>query len=169
MEATATSPAKKAWLAVTQARAKESGETRVYTWGAGAYGQLGLDLKNARGLKHQIALPTVVKGLKNVREVSAFADYTLCRHESGQVYGFGQNFKGRLGFEVCDKDIIGLPKIIPSLVNIVKVDAGMWHSLALDGEGQAWSAGYGAHGELGRAKTAEDADQFGKVLQVVPF
>ena len=34
----------------------------------------------------------------------------------------------------------------------------MWHSLALDREGQAWSAGYGGHGELGRGKVEDDAD-----------
>ena len=99
------------------------------------YGQLGISLKNSRGSKKLLAKPGLVKGIKNITEISAFSDYSLSLHEKGHVYGFGQNFKGRLGFELCDKEIIDVPKVIPNLINIVKVDAGMWHSLALDREG----------------------------------
>lgn len=40
-----------------------------------------------------------------------------------------------MGFEATINDIIEIPKLIPILVNIVKVDAGNWHSLALDCNG----------------------------------
>lgn len=48
---------------------------------------------------------------------------------------------------------------MPVLVNIVKIDAGYFHSLALDREGQAWSAGSGLHGELGRELKSELFDK----------
>ena len=63
-----------------------------------------------------------------------------------------------MGFEGKVDGDIEHPTLIPSLVNILKVECGYWHSLALDANGQAWSAGYGAYGELGRTKGAADAD-----------
>ena len=85
------------------------------------------------------------------------------------MYGFGSNTKGRMGFEgEGDEDIL-FPKEIPGLVNIVKVNCGYWHSLALDANGQAWSAGYGGYGELGRVKARKSYDTFCPVEQSSPF
>ena len=63
-----------------------------------------------------------------------------------------------------DSDI-EVPQKITSLVNITKIDCGYWHSLALDHNGQAWSAGYNTHAELGREPSTLDATVFGKVNQ----
>ena len=55
------------------------------------------------------------------------------------------------------------------MVNITKVDCGYWHCLAIDGNHQAWSAGYGTYGELGRSKSDDDVDVFGPVEQEIPY
>ena len=81
----------------------------------------------------------------------------------GNVYGCGSNLKGRLGIEEKVDSDLEFPVQIKSLVKIIKIDAGYWHSLALDQNGQAWSAGYNTHGELGRQVTTIDSDVFGKV------
>ena len=78
----------KLWISKTQG-GKEITKSRVYTWGAANLGQLGLTLKISHGTKNHIVTPTVLKDIKNITKISVFADYSLCLHESGQVYGFG--------------------------------------------------------------------------------
>ena len=91
-------------------------------------------MKNSHGNKNVIYLPTRVKGIRNITKISTFTDFTICLHEDGTVYGCGSNAKNRLGFKIYE-ETIKIPTINPQLVNIVKVDAGYWHSLALDQEG----------------------------------
>lgn len=81
------------------------------------------------------------------------------------MVGFGSNARGRLGFTAATKKC-ALPTKVPGLVNIKVVDCGLYHSLALDHEGQAWSAGAGFHGELGRHEKEEG---FAPVIQQVAF
>ena len=95
-------------------------------------------------------LPTLIPKLKNITKISLYSNYSLCLNKDGQVFGFGRNFKSRMGFSSNLQDHILIPLQIPVLINIVKIDAGYFHSLALDREGQAWSAGSGLHGQLGR-------------------
>ena len=83
--------------------------------------------------------------------------------------GFGSNTKSRMGMEETSGAVFEFPTKVPRLINIVKIDCGYWHSMALDASGQAWSAGYGNYGELGRMKEQTNSDTFGEVVQSVPF
>ena len=108
-------------------------------------------------------VPGHVSKAKHITQISCFSNYSLCLDQRGNVFGFGSNLKGRLGLEDKTDDDVEYPRQITSLKSIVKIECGYWHSLALDKSGQAWSAGYNTHGELGRYQTTNDATIFGQV------
>jgi alpha-tubulin suppressor-like RCC1 family protein len=80
-------------------------------------------------------LPTLIPKMKNITKISLYSNYSLCLNKEGHVFGFGSNFKGRMGFSSNIQDQVFIPLQVPVLVNIVKIDAGYFHSLALDREG----------------------------------
>ena len=71
--------------------------------------------------------------------------------------------KGRMGIEEKYGEELPLLTKVTSLVNIKQISCGLWHSLAVDATGQAWSAGYNNFGELGRPLTPETSDKFAVV------
>ena len=76
---------------------------------------------------------------KNPVQISCFTVASMVLTDDGQVYSFGSNNRGRLGLPK-DEDY-KIPTQVPLLVNIVQIDSGYFHSLALDSRGQAWSVG----------------------------
>lgn len=144
---------------------EKTNKNKAYAWGIGRNGQLGLDMKKLAGKTKCFMVPGQMKMSKstNITSISCFSNYSLALDQNGNVHGCGSNLKGRLGIEEKVDVDFEFPMQIKSLVNIVKIDCGYWHSLALDQNRQAWSAGYNTHGELGRQITATDSDIFGKV------
>ena len=128
---------------------------QVYAFGDNSDGHLGLgDTKN-------INIPTLIKDLLvNIIQVSIGFSHTLALTHNGQVYAFGSNFYGQLGFK---KDVSNayIPTLIPNLNNIVKISAGKDHSLVLTDNGQVYAFGLNRYGQLG---VGFDYFNFGLVL-----
>ena len=82
--------------------------------------------------------------------------------DKGQVFGFGNATKGRVGLKDGGEKV-QIPTQIKELINIVQISAGVFHSLALDAQGQAFSTGCNNYGELGRATEVKTVSVFGKV------
>lgn len=113
-------------------------------------------------------VPTLAqKQGKNTKSMCCASNYSMFLNEKGSVFAFGNNMKGRMGIEERYGEEIPLPMHVTSLVNISQISCGLWHSLAVDNAGQAWSAGYNNYGELGRPLTPETSDQFAVVNQAI--
>ena len=75
---------------------------RVYIWGNGAYGRLGL------GFENQENFPAVVEDLsdKNIVRVSCGTFHTIAMSEDGKVYTFGHNKYGKLGINARQENTV---------------------------------------------------------------
>jgi alpha-tubulin suppressor-like RCC1 family protein len=68
---------------------------RVYTWGAGSYGQLG------HGDRRPAFKPRLVKALLgvNITSVTAGTRHTVAVDDAGEAYAWGSNEHGELGLD----------------------------------------------------------------------
>ena len=84
----------------------------------------------------------------------------MCLSNEGEIYGFGNNKKGRIG---VDEDFVSIPKKVKNLINIVRVTCGDWHSLALDSSGNVFSTGGNNSGALGLNSSVNNIYNFTKI------
>ena len=70
-------------------------------------------------------------------QVSAGLYHTLAVKVDGTVWAWGRNQFGQMG--IVGIDSTDIPVQVVGLVGIIKVDAGDYYSLALDGDGRVWS------------------------------
>ncbi|MGH0117414.1 UNVERIFIED_CONTAM: hypothetical protein FKN15_034601 [Acipenser sinensis] len=115
----------------------EDGE--LYTWGEGDFGRLGHGDSNSRNI------PTLVKDVSNVGEVSCGSSHTIALSKGGRtVWSFGGGDNGKLGHG--DTNRVYKPKVIEALQGmfIRKVCAGSQSSLVLTSTGQVYAWGCGA-------------------------
>ncbi len=90
---------------------------RVWTVGAGEYGQHGDGTSGPSALKTVL---TVVPGLTNIIQIASVSELAiLALSSSGQVYGWGQNPHGQAGKSPFG--MVATPHLIPGLSNIVSI------------------------------------------------
>ena len=125
----------------------ESGQ--VWGWGSNSAGQLGI------GTSTNSTIPEMVLGLEGVsiEKVSTGIAHTLALDVNGQIWAWGNNNSGRLG-DGTEMDRLS-PVQVSGPQNVVfnDVAAGVYHSVALDTDGQAWAWGNNAFGKLGDGTT----------------
>ena len=133
----------------------------VYTWGFNYWGQIG---NNIRGFNQYSSVPVLVqdprsptdknKGLKAI-QVSAGGDHSLAIDEDGKTWSWGRNDHGELGNgNNDDRAVPGLVRY-PGTVTASQVNAGLYHSLAIDEDGNTWSWGDNTAGQLGNDDTSD--------------
>lgn len=143
-----------------------SEEGHLYTWGAGACGQLGhpdtsIFPFDDDGYPYH-PTPKLVAALKYVKlKMAACGDvHTLVLSEDGTIYCFGGGSFGQLGLgiiknlpvDVDECPFMPVPKIIEGLKKkekIVNVACGDSHSVALTANGEVYTWGAAACGQLG--------------------
>jgi alpha-tubulin suppressor-like RCC1 family protein len=131
---------------------------QVWAWGSGRSGKLG------QGNENDSTTPVLVKGeggqgiLQNIVAISAGNEHVLALDSTRKVWAWGKNEFGQLGCGgssnrstpvLVKKDVAGHP----SLTNIVYIDAGFEHSMAIDDQGTIWVWGHNTSGELGQGVT----------------
>eukprot|EP00803_Ostreobium_quekettii_P009976 evm.model.scf_2796.2 EVM.evm.TU.scf_2796.2 scf_2796:5567-19194(-) len=118
---------------------------RVFAWGRGKYGQLGL------GDYNTVNEPHCVSGLAgiSVTQIACGADHSLAVTAQGKVYSWGRGTCGQTGLGATDNTCT--PTQIESLQEeyIIQVSAGSSHSLALARAGSIFAFGNGELGQLG--------------------
>ncbi|MFK2823142.1 di-heme oxidoredictase family protein [Arcobacter sp. YIC-80] len=155
---------------VTTAGGSHSGalkEDKLYTWGRNNYGQAGLgytsklsDETNGIHPKKPIEVTTPTKFVS----ISFMQNFSVAIDEKGDVYTWGYDKNGELGRGKENRD--NCSKIadcrlsigkVEGLSNIVAIDAGLSHTLALDKNGDVYAFGTNNDGELGNGTTISDA------------
>lgn len=140
-------------------------EGKVYSWGACACGQLGIDDSSdieldSEGFPIQ-PYPKLIVSLNGIKikSVAAGDAHTLALSYNGDIYSWGGSGCGQLGhpnIRQLPKDnencpYLPYPKIIEAFKDIKMCDiaCGKTHSVAIDNSGNVYTWGAGASGQLG--------------------
>ncbi|KAG9275616.1 putative E3 ubiquitin-protein ligase HERC6 [Astyanax mexicanus] len=127
----------------------------VFSWGQNSYGQLGL----GKSVPLQ-PVPAVIPALIGVPviQISAGGEHTLALSCSGQVFCCGANSAGQLGLNRTDeKGRFGVCAV-PALrrLPVAYISCGAAHTAVLTKDGEVYTFGDGAHGQLGHSSTSRE-------------
>ena len=126
---------------------------KVYAWGYNSDGQLGDGTNNKRNIP--ICISDISTNLINIKEISAGNYHTVALDEEGRVYAWGENYYGQLGDGTTNNSNIPMciSDIVTNLVNIRKISAGSYHTVAIDENGKVYAWGHNSDGQLGDGTT----------------
>ena len=135
----------------------------TYAWGLDVDGQLGNNKSRNSSVPVRVCDPAnptdTSKGLQTV-QVSGGGDHSLAVDKDGQTWSWGRNDHGELGNGTTTST--RSPNPIPvrvqypanaGTVAATQVSAGIFHSLAVDKDGNAWAWGLNDYGQLGNNTT----------------
>lgn len=115
---------------------------KVYAWGVGANGQLGLGDWQAR------STPTLVNLPRPAVQVAAGYGHSLAVLNDGTLYAWGVNTRGQLGDGTTTPR--NTPAPVPGMTGVDFVAAGYNHNLATKADQSVWVWGFNALGQLGQ-------------------
>ena len=104
----------------------------------------------------------------NISKIAAGWGHSLFQNNKGEIFSCGDNRFGQ-----CGLGHFNHPQITPSLVpstpsNIVQFVCGNDHNLFLDSEGNTFSAGYNAEGQLGLGHNTNQ-NELNKIPNIPPI
>lgn len=111
----------------------------VFTWGSNREGQLGYTSVDTQ------ATPRRVSSLKTrVIAVAAANKHSAAVTESGEVYTWGCNKEGQLGYGTSNSASNYVPRAVDSLKGqcLVAVSAAKYHTVVLNSDGEVFTWGY---------------------------
>jgi alpha-tubulin suppressor-like RCC1 family protein len=115
---------------------------RVYAWGVGGNGQLGLGDYQARMVPTAVPLPGPAV------QVAAGWGHSLALLADGRVFSWGNNTSGQLGNGTTTMS--NSPAAVPGLTSAIYITCGYNHNLAAKSDQSVWMWGYNSHGQLGQ-------------------
>jgi alpha-tubulin suppressor-like RCC1 family protein len=100
---------------------------RIYAWGYGEHGQLGL------GDKKRQSYPHSVDGFRSVTftAISASEFHSVALSADGSAYAWGHNRQNQLGYSESENKDRPKPKLIDTPVKFISISAGSTHTLAV--------------------------------------
>jgi E3 ubiquitin-protein ligase HERC2 len=126
-------------------------EGELFTFGYGAYGQLG------HGGQQTELVPRLVAALAGNKVIGASASSshtpgrsrTVVWTEAGELFTFGDGHYGALGHGGTQNELV--PRLVDALVGkkVVGAAAGQYHTAVWTDEGELFTFGNGDHGKLG--------------------
>lgn len=115
---------------------------RVWGWGLDSSGQLG-------GGLGVVTVPVPIVGIPDAVAISAGEQHSMALTPDGRVLVWGSNLQGQFGLGTTTPTQSSTPQEVPGLTNIVAIEAGTFHSLALRDDGLVFSWGQNPDGQLG--------------------
>ncbi|KAK1297300.1 Ultraviolet-B receptor UVR8 [Acorus calamus] len=123
----------------------------LYTWGFGRGGRLGhpdFDIHSGQAAVITPRQVMVGLGSRRVKAIAAAKHHTVIATEGGDVYSWGSNREGQLGY--TSKDTQPTPRRVSSLkTKIITVAAANKHSAAVSETGEVFTWGCNKEGQLG--------------------
>ena len=134
-------------------------EGKLFTFGCGEYGQLGLGDTDEQDTPREVQMPDN----KRVLQVAAGGEHTAAVTAEGELFTFGHWAGGKLGhddYKFPEK----FPKNerVPRKVEafegerVLQAAAGGYHTAALTAEGELFTFGRGGYGQLGHGSTNDE-------------
>lgn len=126
-------------------------EGAVYTWGNGAYGQLGNGTTTSTSVPTAVDTAGALSGTR-ITQVAAGWDHMVAVADTGAVYAWGANASGQLGNSSMTPSAVPVPVDTAdalSGVAVTQVAVGATHSLALGTDGRVFAWGGNDRGQLG--------------------
>lgn len=122
----------------------------AYAWGRNQFGELGVGDTNSRSLPTRVSLPAGV----TLTALSAGSSHVAGLGSDGEVYMWGRNYQGRLGFgDGVDRWAPDRLASVPAGVTFTKLFAGSEYTLAIADNGEAFAWGANGVGQLGVGDT----------------
>ncbi len=130
----------------------------VWAWGSNGNGRLGDGTSTSRSTPVQVVGPEEAGVLEGVVHIAAGERHSLAVLENGTAWAWGSSFNGRLGTGMINgpvpAQVLG-PGGEGHLQDVVQIEGGEAHSVALKSDGTVWSWGWNANGRLGDNTTTE--------------
>ncbi len=116
----------------------------VWAWGGNSYGQLG------DGTTDQRSCPVQVVGIQDVKAIAAGGVFSLALKKDGTVWAWGDNQTYECG--ICPLSTIPVVQAVQvqGISDVIAIDAGIQHGVALKADGTVWCWGLGLFGILGQ-------------------
>jgi len=116
----------------------------LYSFGLNSRGQLG------HGDIVSRAQPSLVEALDGLvmKDIACGTWHCMALSAIGDVYSWGWNQHKQLGHS-SSTNTVAMPTLVEMDTDIVSIDCGSRHSLALTQTGVVYGWGWGAHGQLG--------------------
>ena len=119
---------------------------KVYAWGVGGNGQLGLGDYQARMVPTAVTLPGPAV------QVAAGWGHSLALLADGRIFSWGVNTSGQLGDGTTT--MRNTPAAMPGVTNAVYLTCGYNHNLMAKSDQSVWLWGTNSHGQLGQGDKA---------------
>ncbi|XP_055954935.1 probable E3 ubiquitin-protein ligase HERC4 isoform X2 [Patella vulgata] len=136
--------------------------TGILCWGKTDHGQLGVG-----GVDENLFLPSLLPTLFNspITDLSCSDKHTLVSLADGKLYSCGNNDHGQLGRNTQCTRLEQVDKIQSQ--HVLKVEAGLSHSMVLTTAKEVFTWGDNSFGQLGREGIAEDQQKTPKLVKTL--
>ncbi|XP_074282301.1 uncharacterized protein LOC141606856 [Silene latifolia] len=139
----------------------------LYTWGFGRGGRLGHPEFDIHSGQAAVITPRqVVLGLgsRRVKAVAAAKHHTVVATENGEVFTWGSNREGQLGYASVDTQ--PTPRRVSSLkAKIVAVAAANKHTAAVSDAGEVFTWGCNKEGQLGYGTSNSSSNNTPRLIE----
>ena len=127
----------------------------LWAWGWNEYGQLGDGTTNDKEEPVQIQIKTKPK--TTFAQVAAGSYHTLAIADDGSLWAWGSNDSGQLGDGTTTnkEEPVQIQIKTKAGTTFAQVAAGIYHTVALDTEGNLWAWGFNEYGQLGDGTTED--------------
>ena len=140
-------------------------DDNLWSWGRNDFGQLCLGYTTEE--ESPIPQKPQQTSFSNISKISAGYSHSFFENNKGEIFSCGHNEVGQCGLGHFND------QITPSLIlntppNIVQFICGDNHSLFLDSEGNVFSCGYNAEGQLGLGHN-RNQNELNKIPNIPPI
>jgi alpha-tubulin suppressor-like RCC1 family protein len=121
---------------------------KVFSWGWGLYGNLGLGDNQDRLVPTEVS--TFTQNKTHVKTVACGWRHTCAVSDKGELFTFGWSKYGQLGHG--DNETSDIPKKVAAVegATVTQVSGGWRHTMALDSDGKVYACGWNQYGQVSR-------------------
>ncbi|MDR1197176.1 MAG: IPT/TIG domain-containing protein, partial [Candidatus Nomurabacteria bacterium] len=135
-----------------------STDGKVYTWGQGDQGEMGDGSITEFNLTPKLVQGGDISPTTVIRSITTGGYHTMAIDVDGNLYAWGENVRGQIGNGASGTGIFtltpwrvngGAGSGLSAGVRFKSVDAGAYHTLAIDVDDNLWSWGANSNGQIG--------------------